>query len=217
MITNEQFCSLDIFFDHYNRELFGDKLGDCMITISRKNGAPGHFSPFSWKKKGKKEVFDIHEISLNPDFLNGKDEESHAILVREMVNMWQEDFGKPSLCSEYYNIEWAQKMEEIGLIPTSTGKPGGNKTGKRVGHYIDSDGLFMKAFKDLSEKHIKYVSALSLQEDKKTTSKTKYICPCGNKVWGKSGLIIICGVCNQRYEEVMKELKKSLNDITLYY
>jgi hypothetical protein len=30
--------------------------------------------------------------------------------------------------------------------------------------------------------------------------KTKYECPCGNKVWGKPEMIIICGTCNKRYE-----------------
>ena len=209
MITEEQFRFLDDLFKYYNSKLFDSKLKDCIIITNRKKDVPGHFSSLSWKVKGRKK-FNIHEISLNPDFFNNPAEEWHAVLVREMVCMWQKIFGELSPNSRYYNKQWAQKMEEIGLMPSSTGKPGGEKTGREIKHYIVPDGLFMKAFNGLAEKQIKYVPALTIQKDKKTTSKTKYTCPCNNKVWGKPNLIIICGVCNKKYEEVVKETKKTV-------
>jgi hypothetical protein len=33
-------------------------------------------------------------------------------------------------------------MEEVGLIPSSTGAPGGKRTGQSMSHYIDPDGKF---------------------------------------------------------------------------
>jgi hypothetical protein len=33
-----------------------------------------------------------------------------------------------------------------------------------------------------------------------TTSKNRYVCPCGCKVWGKKGLNILCGRCGSPFE-----------------
>ena len=41
-------------------------------------------------------------------------------------------------------LEWAKKMEAIGLMPSKTGLPGGEKTGQKMTHYIIPDGLFIK-------------------------------------------------------------------------
>jgi hypothetical protein len=35
----------------------------------------------------------------------------------------------------------------------------------------------------------------------KYNSKTKYSCPCGNNVWGKPGLNIMCGECGEAFGE----------------
>ena len=105
-------------------------------------------------------------------------------------------------------------MEEIGLMPSNTGSPGGKKTGQGMTHYIIPGGLFEKAFDSLVEKQIKYVPTSSestgtnTKTDKKEKAgskalKTKYSCPCGNNVWGKPDLAIICAVCEQRFEQAI--------------
>ncbi len=43
------------------------------------------------------------------------------------------------------NEEWADKMEHIGLMPSSTGKPGGSRTGEKMADYAIEGGLFMQA------------------------------------------------------------------------
>lgn len=43
------------------------------------------------------------------------------------------------------NEEWADKMEGIGLMPSSTGKPGGSRTGEKMADYAIEGGLFMQA------------------------------------------------------------------------
>ena len=200
MITKEQYSLLDSLYDFYNKELFNGQLNDCMITTSRKKSAYGFFAPETWKKKSENDLC-LHEISLNPDFLDREDEKWQGTLVHEMVHLWQKDFGKPSR-NAYHNREWADKMESIGLMPSNTGEPGGKKTGQRITHYIIPDGLFMKAFNLLSEKNINYFSLPMLRGlIKATKAKTKYICPCGNKAWGKPELKIVCAVCNEMFTQ----------------
>jgi hypothetical protein len=206
MITKTQFIQLDGLFDYYNNRLFEGKLNDCMINMSRKKGALGFFSPKNWKDTNKQDGGGIHEINLNPDHLDRKEAEWHSTLVHEMVHLWQRDFGEPSR-SGYHNKQWANKMQEIGLIPTNTGEPGGKKTGQAMAHYIADNGPFIKAFNALKEKNVKYLPQKMLDTGKKSAgkmgaaNKTKYTCPCGNNVWGKPDLSIICGVCNKMFEQ----------------
>jgi predicted SprT family Zn-dependent metalloprotease len=205
MITKTQFNMIDKLFDYYNQRLFDGKLNDCMINMSRQKGAYGFFQPQNWKKYNlKKEVDkDIHEISLNPNYLDRPNIEWHSTLVHEMVHLWQQDFGKPSR-SNYHNKQWARKMEEIGLIPSSTGQPGGKKTGQGMSHYVSTNGQFIEVFNRLMEKSIKYSPLQGLETNKAASRKaykTKYECPCGNNVWGKPGLHIVCAVCNQSFEQ----------------
>jgi predicted SprT family Zn-dependent metalloprotease len=202
MITKAQFNLFDRLFDYYNKELFNGKLNDCMINMSRLKGASGFFIPKRWNGAIEKKL-DIHEISLNPEYLDRMDVDWQSTLVHEMVHLWQHDYGKTSR-NGYHNRQWALKMEEIGLIPSSTGQPGGKKTGQRMTHYIAVDGLFINAFNRLIKKQLKYTPLPISKESKSahgTMSKIKYECPCGNKVWGKPELHIICAVCNKSFEQ----------------
>jgi hypothetical protein len=63
-----------------------------------------------------------------------------------MVHNWQHCFGKPSR-NGYHNKEWAQKMDQIGLVPSSTGRPGGKRTGQKVSDYPKPGGAFERAAK----------------------------------------------------------------------
>jgi len=200
MITIKQFTTLESLFDYYNKELFDNKLNDCLINMSRKRGAWGFFKPESWYREADKKEKNIHEISLNPDGLERIDIDWHSTLVHEMVHLWQADFGKPSR-TNYHNKEWARKMEEIGLIPSSTGKEGGKKTGQSMTHYVDPNGKFIKAFNAIKEKiNYKPLPDFSRVKSKVADrSKTKYTCPCGNSVWGKPDLVIICAACNKNF------------------
>jgi hypothetical protein len=169
MITKTQFIQLDGLFDYYNKELFDGKLNDCMINMNREKGL-GFFSPERWVDTDKQKESGIHEISLNPDRLDRKEIEWHSTLVHEMVHLWQNDFGDPSR-KGYHNKQWADKMQEIGLIPTDTGEPGGKKTGQAMTHYIADNGPFVKAFNALKEKNIKYLPQKMLNTGKKSAGK----------------------------------------------
>jgi predicted SprT family Zn-dependent metalloprotease len=78
----------------------------------------------------------VHELALNPDNFTGRsDELILSTLVHEMAHVWQETYGEPSRRG-YHNRQWAGKMREVGLQPTSTGEPGGMETGQSVTHYM---------------------------------------------------------------------------------
>lgn len=216
-ITQLQFKTLEELFDYYNAELFGNQLQPCIVNLSRHRNAAGFFIFENWQsvKKGDKK----HEISINPDTLSMGSEYWHSTLVHEMVHQWQYEYGKPSRYS-YHNKEFAQKMKEIGLQPSSTGKPGGAETGQSMDHYQIEGGKFLIAFRRISTANLEalqlpYLNAKkvihgfddSTEEDteqeetsepkgkSKSGKKIKYMCPCGCKVWGKSGLELFCKIC----------------------
>lgn len=60
-----------------------------------------------------------------------------------MAHCWQHCYGEPGRRG-YHNKEWADKMENIGLMPSSTGAPGGKKTGERMNDYPISEGCFIR-------------------------------------------------------------------------
>jgi hypothetical protein len=58
--------------------------------------------------------------------------------------------GKPSRAC-YHNTEWADKMESIGLMPSSTGHPGGRRVGQHVSDYVIAGGPYALATQKLLE------------------------------------------------------------------
>jgi predicted SprT family Zn-dependent metalloprotease len=168
-----------------------------------------------------------HEISINPDTLGMGDVFWHSTLVHEMVHMWQFEFGSPSRYN-YHNKEWALKMMEIGLMPTSTGKPGGKPIGQNMDHYVMEGRGFQQAFNSISDQELlnlrlPYINTASMRlmdtaanegvgeadpkeaeaepAESKSGKKVKYSCGCGVNVWGKSGLNLHCNSCDTDFEE----------------
>ena len=139
-------------------------------------------------------------------------------------------------------------MESIGLMPSSTGKVGGKKTGQSVADYPIPDGLFIFECERLIEKgfgltwidrytakgkkldqlpeQAELIDALNLTDEiaeqltapvssllddsdsfvepEPASNKTKarYTCPlCNMNLWGKSGLSVKCGDCDEDLEE----------------
>ena len=137
--TPATYTQLLTAFDWFNENLFDSALPDCLITLQRKSNAMGYFSAMRWANvKGEK----ADEIALNPAyFANHSLKELLQTLVHEMCHQWQLHFGKPSR-NGYHNKQWASMMESIGLMPSSTGEPGGAKTGQHMGDYTISGGAF---------------------------------------------------------------------------
>lgn len=144
--TEQAYEELQTAFDYFNQELFDGKLPACLITLQRKSRTRGYFSAERFvSRDGDK----VDEIAMNPEFFAiNSVEETLSTLVHEMVHLFQHHCGKPSR-RRYHNEEWADYMEKIGLPPSSTGEPGGNRTGEKVSHYIQPGGDFDRACEEL--------------------------------------------------------------------
>lgn len=145
--TGQAYAELQRAFDYYNDKLFGGQLPDCLITFQRQNNTMAYFSPhrFVSVKADKK----VDEIAMNPAYFPSYPLiEVMQSMVHEMCHQWQEYFGKPSVRT-YHNREWADKMIEVGLMPTSTGTVGGNQVGQKISDYPIPNGLFQRVTLEL--------------------------------------------------------------------
>ena len=140
--TLQSYAELQSAFDFYNRTLFDDALPNCMITLQREKRTYGYFSSRRFVNRDGQSTTD--EIAINPAYFGILPlTEILQTMVHEMVHAWQAHFGKPGR-RRYHNEEWAKKMESVGLMPSSTGKPGGSRTGERVADYVIEGGLFLQ-------------------------------------------------------------------------
>ncbi len=149
-ITRQQFNTLEDLYMYYNAKLFQNKLPLCLVNLSRHREAAGFYIHNEWRSLSGKPC---DEISINPDTLSIGDIYWHSTLVHEMCHLWQNHFGKTSLYP-YHNRQWATKMKAVGLMPTDTGRPGGEETGQNITDYPIKGGNFEKAFNEITEKEL---------------------------------------------------------------
>ena len=146
--TNELYQSLLVAYSHFNKLLFNSQLPEVIFTVQRQKGVLGYFAPERWSSVEGKHC---HEIAINPAHLGQcRIIDVLQTLVHEMVHCWQFCYGKPGRGS-YHNKEWANRMINIGLQPTSTGLPGGNIVGPQMSDYPIEGGLFLQACEALIE------------------------------------------------------------------
>jgi hypothetical protein len=210
--TPTQFSAYQQAFDYLNKTLYANSLPDCMLSFSRRRSSSHTlFTSGQWQKEAGSTT---PEISLNVKQLRECEPiEVVATLAREMVHLWQERFGKPA-CNGYYNREWAEKMKEIGLIPSATGLPGGKETGQGVKHFIEPDGQFEQAFHKMPPSYLWPFrpAAFESQKVKRHSEKVLYQCTgCGTKVWGKRGLGLVCE-CGKVFADATGETKAGVDE-----
>lgn len=137
--TLEAYSELQRAYDFYNGNLFGDQLPHCMLTFQRQKRTYGFFTG---KRFGTRDGRTTDEIAMNPEyFATVPLVEVLQTLVHEMCHLWQSHFGKPSRAC-YHNKEWADKMEALGLMPSSTGREGGKRVGQHMADYVIAGGRF---------------------------------------------------------------------------
>ena len=146
-------------YDYFNAGLFKNSLPGCVITFQRQRHLYGFHAVSQFEASGSRNKTD--EIALNPSYFFECDvRDALSTLVHEMAHQHQWCFGKPSH-DGYHNKAWARLMIDIGLIPTDTGKPGGKATGRRISHFIRTDGPFDRLCTELLQSGfvIPYVEA----------------------------------------------------------
>jgi SprT-like family len=201
-ITPVEYEALQTAYDHFNNTLFGGRLPNesVFITLQRQARSLGYFSPERFS--GRIDNRNVHELALNPDGFRGStDEAITQTLVHEMVHAWQHLFGNAG-SGRYHNREWAGKMKEIGLYPSSTGEPGGKETGAHMSDYVIPGGAFQVAYQALQQTgwRLRWQSGSGVlnKGEAGKSSKTKFSCPeCDQNVWGKPDTNVICGICEE--------------------
>jgi hypothetical protein len=215
--TEQEYSELQTAFDFFNAELFVGELPSCIITLQREYRTYGYFCREAFESRNG-QITD--EIAMNPlHFGNRSVKDVLSTLVHEMLHLWQHHFGKPGR-GRYHNKEWAAKMEEIGLYPSSTGQPGGKRTGDQMSHYIVKGGRYEQAYTKLVNRSggftISWFDSISQllkpieisggddedqdgqPERKNKSNRVKYTCPsCKLNVWGKPDIYVICGACDE--------------------
>jgi predicted SprT family Zn-dependent metalloprotease len=196
--TREQFAAYEKMFGFFNTRLFRSELPACLLNFSRRRRSNGFFAPQRWENG--REV--RHEISINPSTLKNREPiQVASTLVHEMVHLWQAEYGQPSRAG-YHNREWAMKMEEVGLVPSTTGDAKGRKVGQRMTHYVADGGPFERAFQAMPAEFLLpwACEEPGITHAKLAKNKVKYSCPgCDVNVWGRPGLSISCDECRKPF------------------
>ncbi len=196
--TEAQYGAFARIFGFFNDRLFSGALPPVMLTFNRRNGTRGYFVSERWARHDDGEPFG--EIALNPDHLRERTpKETASTIVHEMVHLWQHVYGEPSR-SGYHNHEWADRMVDVGLMPSNTGQPGGKRVGQRVTHYIIEGDLFDRVCYQLPADWFLPFAAAPLGDPpskRSARAKTTFVCPdCGTKAWAKPDLRIACVECD---------------------
>jgi len=138
--TEELYSLLQTVYDRFNTELFRSKLPDVVLTLQREKNTMGYFSRDRWFRSKSNER--VHEIAINPAyFANFPLIEVLQTMAHEMCHLYQHEHGTPGR-GRYHNAEFAQMMENIGLVASSTGRPGGKRTGQQISDYPIEGGRF---------------------------------------------------------------------------
>lgn len=224
-LSSEEYHRLQLAYDYFNDELFSGQLPQVMLTLQRTRGAMGYAAKRQFVSRDETaEPVHIDEIALNPDCFDTPDIEILQTLVHEMVHIWQFHFGKPGRRG-YHNRQWAKKMIEVGLMPSSTGQPGGKQTGESMNDYPIDGGKFQQLayklmiggwtmtwrgldpWRELARLAAELAATNNTTSDgdgqaeatpPKPRSKAKFSCqPCNQNAWGKPTLKINCGLCGE--------------------
>ena len=192
--TEATYESLQRAFVFYNDALFGGALCQCLITIQDQDGSHGYFIGNRFRTKRGKLLRD--EISLNPEDFARSDRRVLSTLVHEMVHLWQHHHGKPGK-DGYHNKEWASKMEEVGLRPSHTGRPGGKSTGYRMSHYIPRTGPFVDASRDLQRLGFRFQWVARPRPRRRAPqTRARFTCyQCETNAWARPSIKLVCGFC----------------------
>lgn len=151
--TEEIYAQIQMVADAFNVELFAGQLPKVLFTLQRGKKSAGYFAPNRWRHQNGVQV---GEIALNPMFFASQPLiQLLQTIAHEMCHLWQHMCGQPGRAG-YHNKEWANRMQEIGLMPSSTGMPGGMPVGQKMSDYPVAGGRFLQVCSDLIAKDFKF-------------------------------------------------------------
>jgi hypothetical protein len=189
--------SLQAAISFLNDYFFDPTLPDIFLTTHKKARSKGHFAAHVYAGRHGREVPE-YEININLDQVVGEsDADAVSTLLHELCHLWRHLNG-PQQKRPYHDKLWSAKMNSVGLVPSSTGKPGGRETGAKMSHYILPGGVFEQAFAELQATGwtLDIESAPRRNPSRGPSSKSKFTCPaCGQNIWGKPDTEVACLKC----------------------
>jgi hypothetical protein len=196
--TKITYDTFDALHDFLNKRLFEGQLPKTMIVLEERAGSCGHFRKDGYERRNGENRVAL--ISLNPALFKGQtDKEIAQTLLHEICHQWQFECGTPTRAS-YHNQQWATKMMEVGLHPSSTGKAGGKTTGQKMSDYVIRGGPFDVVIDEwiASGGRIDYVGVIHDEKKRqaKRDTKTHSKCPsCLGNGWSKKDYFLACVKC----------------------
>lgn len=218
-LTAREYATIQEAYDYFNEALFEGALPQVLITLQRHGRALGYFSPERFQSRNGVRAR-VHDVALNPEGFRGEsDEEILSTLAHEMVHVWQKEYGKAGR-GRYHNRQFAAKMHSIGLMPSATGKPGGDLTGDHMSHYILPQGPFIISCSRFLERYrLTWESAIPRKEESgpkpedeggSTQTRAKFTCPnCVLNAWAKPAARLVCHDCSAELHELILMQKLS--------
>jgi len=210
-------------YDYYNKELFAGLLPECIIILSKKVSNFGHFNPNNFTASDGSGILK-HEIGLNVQMFAVRSLElTLATLVHEMCHLKTYEDGNFGRYG-YHPKPWASLMKKVGLIPSTTGEPGGAEIGQSVSHYVEAGGLFEEKTKQLLAKGFLISFVEKFRQEVKTFPEEEmykravqgkpgyYMDDEGNEVKGKT---VRCGK-DEKGKDIVKILIKDERSKRLY-
>lgn len=193
---------------YMNELLFESTLTDPVITATHDKKTRAHFAHRRYIDTMTGDT--AHEIAVNPmTFCDGDGAARKAVaatFVHEMVHQQIEELVGTPKGGGYHCKAWAMAMENVGLMPSHTGKPGGRRTGQFVTHYIMDGGPFAHAFETMPENvfwlPLKVAPEWRHGGASNTSRKTVYGCECTppRTIYGKPGMQdIVCLLCSSEF------------------
>lgn len=200
-LTTDTYADLQSAFDYFDEALFGGELPECLITLAHHRSAYGYFRRDCIMREHTEEVPSVDEIALNPFAQRGRDRAAVlSTLVHEMTHLWRARVSSAAQVKTPHDRVWADRMEELGLMPSSTGQEGGKRTGRRVSHWIVPDGPFDRAERDYIGR-LEVCGLLPTKPKKERPRKVTYTCPgCELKAKAIEDAHLVCGTCEQTME-----------------
>ncbi|MEM6890508.1 MAG: hypothetical protein AAF636_20600 [Pseudomonadota bacterium] len=223
--TLQASAELQFALNHLNQAFWDGQVPDPILMYTNKPKCFGYFAPDKFERADGKVV---SAIALNSAYLSVRsDRESLGTLAHEAVHAWRHYLGplnrKGSRGSVgYHDSVWADEMERIDLIPSSTAAPGGKRTGYRVSHYILPGGLFDQVCSELLATGFRISWADRIVRPNsggfgfgatetggesvgpnggvkaKKRDRIRFTCPvksCGLNAWAKPSAKLVCGNC----------------------
>ena len=210
-LTAAEYRTFQDAYDYFNEAFFSTVLPQVLITLQRSPRARGYFCADRFQSRGSVDRH-VHEVALNPNYFHDRsDKEILSTLVHEMVHVWQKEFGRAGR-GRYHNRQWAGKMCSIGLMPSTTGRPGGRVIGDSVSHYVIAGAEFdTECDKFLDGYGLVWESAargtVPVPKGASQQTRAKFSCPiCGLNAWAKPDAQLLCQRCSSDALEFIQML-----------